>query len=117
MSIKLPTIQTLPFLFKAIAVFHLLLFCYSLYNAIGFSLKTFVWLFPLNYAIYSAIWFWVSYLKKKAAIAYIVYTCLNLILWIKPSQVASFNDYRSITLFPIDCILVFLLLFIYKQLK
>lgn len=69
-----------PVLFPLVALFHIGLLVFSIYNASTEPLSSLIWLQPLWMLAYTFAWLFVCDMKRWAAYAYIGVTTLSLLL-------------------------------------
>jgi hypothetical protein len=103
-----------PVLFPLVALFHFIWLGYSIWNYSSEPFPSAAWIQPLWILAYAVSWLFVCDMKKWAALVYIGLTMLNLVLRFvlkSPTDLSNFTD----TLFPIDVLFSFFLLFYYRQ--
>jgi hypothetical protein len=100
-----------PVMFPLVALFHMLMLAFSIYNASSEPLSSLIWLQPLWMVAYTIAWVFVCGMKKWAALAYILLTALNVLLYF----VAS--DLYVSSLFLMDVVFSMILMAYYKHFK
>ena len=65
-------------MFPLVALFHMLMLAFSIYNAASEPLSSIIWLQPLWMLGYTTAWLFVCGMKRWAAYAYIGVTTLSL---------------------------------------
>lgn len=69
-----------PVVFPLVALFHIGLLVFSIYNASTEPLSSLIWLQPLWMLAYTITWLFICDMKRWAAYAYICVTTLSLLL-------------------------------------
>jgi hypothetical protein len=103
-----------PLLFPLIAVFHFIWLAYSIWNYNSEPFPSVAWVQPLWILAYAVSWLFTCDLKKWAALAYIGLATLNMSLRFiltSPTDLSNFTD----TIFPIDVLFCFFLLFYFRK--
>ncbi|WP_276133539.1 hypothetical protein [Polluticoccus soli] len=102
-----------PVLFPLVALFHIGLLLYSIYDYSSEPLSSPIWLQPIWLLAYAVSWLFICDMRKWAAYAYLGLTALNLILHFalkSPTDLAYFTD----ALFPVDILFSFFVLFYFR---
>lgn len=106
--------QKPPIAFPLIALFHVGLLLYLVYDTIVDPVYSGIMAQPVIMLLYTAAWLFVCDMKKWAALVYIALTTLNLLvrfLVVDPSLLNNYTD----TLFPADVLFTFFVMFYYKR--
>ncbi|MEZ5016916.1 MAG: hypothetical protein R2800_07675 [Flavipsychrobacter sp.] len=106
--------QKPPVLFPFVLVFHVLMLAFSTYTFSSEPFPSAGWIQPLWMLLYTISWLFVCDLKRWAAFVYLGLTTLNLMLrfvWADDNSLALYID----TLFPIDVLFTFFVMFYYKK--
>ncbi|MCD6062244.1 MAG: hypothetical protein K0R82_155 [Flavipsychrobacter sp.] len=101
-------------LFPLVALFHIGLLLYSIYDYSSEPFGSAIWVQPLWLLAYAISWLFICDMKKLAAYSYIGLTALNLILRFvlkSPTDLAYFTD----ALFPADILFTFFVLYYFKS--
>ncbi|HTM65187.1 MAG TPA: hypothetical protein VL093_02625 [Flavipsychrobacter sp.] len=69
-----------PVIFPFVALFHLLILCYTIWNYKEFPFPSVYWIPVLWLLLYSFFWLFVCDLKRWAALGYLGLTVLNIAL-------------------------------------
>lgn len=105
-------VRQLPVMFPIIAVFHVLLFLYTVgyYLSMDVLTNDKIIVNCVTLLLYTLLWIGVCGLSKKAAIGYIVLTAIDLLLFFFQWGVGD-------SLLPFDVLLCVFLLFYYKRFR
>jgi len=106
----------LPLFFPLVALFHLFAFFYTFWNAHTEPFPSIVWLQTLWITAYTTSWIFICDKKRWAAWAYIGITSINIILILTVSS-PGMRELVTNTIFPIDILFCFFILFYYKRFK
>lgn len=98
-------------MFPLVALFHIVLLLFSVYNASSEPLGSLIWLQPLWMIAYTLVWVFVCGMKKWAALAYILLTVLNVLLHFFT------HDLYVSSLFLMDVVFSMILMAYYKHFK
>jgi len=101
-----------PALFPWVALFHLVITSHAIWTFIGEPIDA--WSYPLSFVLYTILWFFVSALKRWAALGYIILTSINLVLHyflVKDGAWYAFSG----AMFPLDILFSFFILVFYKH--
>ena len=108
------TVTKPPLLFPFVAAFHILGLVWILYSVRTAPFLGAEWLQVAYMLVYCICWLGACNLNKKFALGYMAITLLNTILYL--SLKGNYNkDIFTSSLFPVDCIFSFFLLFFYKK--
>lgn len=102
-------IQKPPVLFPLLALFHIAMLVYSIWNASSEPLTSMIWLQPLWMVGYTVSWLFVCDMRKRAAYLYLGLSLTNLILFATHK-----NDYTS-ALFLMDIVFSFFILVYFRR--
>lgn len=106
--------QKPPVAFPLIALFHVGLLLYMVYDTIAEPVYGGVMAQPAIMLLYTIAWLFVCDMKKWAALTYIALTTLNLLLRFLVTDMSILNSYTD-TLFPADVLFTFFVMFYYKR--
>lgn len=107
--------QKPPVLFPLVALFHIAVSLYLLWDAIADPVSTLFIVQPVLMLIYTVVWIFVCDMKRWAALAYIGLVALNLVfLFLVPGD-GMLKTYFTTSLFPSDVLFTFFVLFYYKR--
>ncbi len=99
-----------PTLFPLVALFHIALLAYSIFNAWGEPFSSSIWIQPLWMAAYTFVWLFVCDMKRWAAYTYIGITTANLAVHFIDS-----SRYYESSLFLIDVLFSMILMAYIKR--
>lgn len=105
-----------PILFPLVALFHLMMLCYSIWNYKEFSFPSVYWLPSLWLLIYLISWLFICDLKRWAALLYIALTILNVLLHYILKYQSEVSIYTA-PFFVIYILFSFFALFYYRKLQ
>jgi hypothetical protein len=105
--------QKPPVLFPWVALFHIVMMLFSIWNYRTEPILSLAWVQPLWIVLYTITWVFVCDMKKWAALVYIGLTTLNLFLrfWLSEQYKNDLTD----TLFPLDVLFTFFVMFYFKR--
>lgn len=98
-------------MFPLVALFHIVMLGFSIFNASTEPLSSLIWLQPLWMVVYTIAWVFVCGMKKWAALAYIIFTVLNVTLHFLA------GDLYVSSLFLMDVVFSMILMAYYKHFK
>jgi hypothetical protein len=96
-------------MFPLVALFHIIMLAYSIWNAHTEPLSSIIWLQPLWMVAYTISWLFVCDLRRWAAYSYMILTAVNLTLF-----AVHITDYGS-ALFLMDIVFSFFILVYIKK--
>lgn len=96
-------------MFPLVALFHVAMLLYSIWNASSEPLSSIIWLQPLWMVGYTISWLFVCDMKKWAAYTYIALALIDLILFATHQ-----TDYTS-ALFLMDIVFAFFILVYFRR--
>lgn len=103
-----------PVLFPLVALFHIAMLAYSIYNYSDEPFPSKGWLQPLWMLCYTISWIFCCDMKRWAGLAYIGLTSLNLgLLYFAKSHHAL--QYYTGPFFPMDVVFTFFVMFYFRQ--
>lgn len=103
-------------MFPLVALFHLVMLGYSIWNYHTEPFPSVGWVQPLWMLCYAALWLFATGMKKWAAYAYIALVTLNLTLRLVLKSPIALNDFTD-ALFPMDIIFAMILMAYIKKLE
>jgi len=103
-----------PYLFPWVALFHLVMLFYSIWNFRTEPFPSLGWIQPLWMLGYTVFWFFVCDMRKWAAYGYLGLTMLNLILYFSLKNSLDSALYVS-SLFLVDVFFSFFILFFFRR--
>ncbi len=107
-------IQKPPALFPWVALFHIAMLLFSIWNYRTEPFPSMVWLQPLWMLCFTVSWIFICDMKRWAAMVYIGLTTLNLFLRFYLKDPMLLNNLTD-TLFPIDILFTFFVMFYFRQ--
>ncbi len=106
--------QKPPVLFPWVAVFHVGILLYMIYDSIVDPIGGLILMQPFLMLLYTISWIFCCDLKKWAALSYLGLTTLNLILRFTLSDNMD-RTYFTDVLFPVDMLFTFFIMFYFKK--
>lgn len=106
--------QKPPILFPLVALFHVALLLYMVYDTIADPVGGWILMQPVIMLLYTVFWLFACDMKKWAAIGYILLTTANLALRFVLKDPSALNNFTD-TLFPADALFTFFLMFYFKR--
>lgn len=106
--------QKPPIVFPLVALFHVGVLLYLLYDAIADPVYGAVMMQPVLMLLYTVAWLFVCDMKKWAALVYIGLTTMNLLLRFTLVDPSMLNNYTDV-LFPADVLFTFFVMFYFKR--
>ena len=106
--------QKPPVLFPWVALFHVVMLCYSIWNFSSEPFPSIGWMQPFIMLLYTVSWIFACDLKRWAALVYIALTTLNLVLRFMLTSQHDLAVYTDV-LFPIDILFTFFVMFYFKR--
>jgi len=103
-----------PVLFPLVALFHIVMLGYSIWNYHTEPFPSIGWVQPLWMLCYTISWIFVCDMKRWAMYVYMGLTTLNLILRVYVTSPTLRSDFTD-TLFPLDILFTFFLMVYYKR--
>ncbi|MGN6568181.1 MAG: hypothetical protein ACTHJ0_09525 [Flavipsychrobacter sp.] len=100
-----------PQLFPLVALFHIAMLIYTIWNDIG---ESYLWIQILWIVGYTIFWFFICDMRKWAAIGYLSLTVIDLILRFALKSPNDLAIYVS-DMFILDVLFSFFVLFYYKR--
>lgn len=108
-------IQKPPVAFPLVALFHIGLLLYMVYNNVSDPVNGMIWVQPAILLIYTICWLWVCDMKKMAVLAYMGITTVNLVARMVVTD-EMMRVYFLDALFPADIIFTIITALYYKKL-
>lgn len=103
-----------PVLFPLVALFHLLMLIYSIWNFYGFPLFSIYWISTLWVLVYTVTWLFVCDLKRWAMSVYTGLSALSVVLQYFISNKSDLQLYTP-SFYVIYLLFTFFILFYYKK--
>ncbi len=103
-----------PVLFPLAALYHVVMLAYSVHTYSSEPFPSKGWVQPLWMLCYTVAWLFVSDMKRWAALTYLGLTTLNLVLRFALTDINQLSYYTD-TLFPIDVLFTFFVMFYFKR--
>jgi hypothetical protein len=103
-----------PLLFPLVALFHLFMLIYSTWIVHTEPFPSIRYLQPLWLFAYTICWIFVCDMRRLAALGYIMVTILNIILLVTIKS-RDMKELYTASLFPMDILFSFFVLFYYKR--
>jgi hypothetical protein len=101
-----------PALFPWVALFHLVITGHAIWTFMGEPLEA--WAYPASFVLYTALWFFVTSLKRWAAWGYIALTSINLLLHFYLVKDGGWYAFSG-AMFPLDVLFSFFILVFYRR--
>jgi hypothetical protein len=107
-------IQKPPMVFPWVALFHIAMLAFSIYNYADEPFPSIGWLQPLWMVGYTAAWIFCCDMKRWAALVYMGLSSVNLLLiYLERQGLVPFNYLGPF--FPMDVLFTLLLMYYFRQ--